>query len=323
MTMGNAAGGEVVRLAGAAKAYGRHVAVKPADLVLGAGEVVALVGHNGAGKSTLMKLMLGLIRPTAGSVTVLGEDPALGRAARSRLELGYLPENVAFAPSMTGAEVLAFYARLKRQPVSRNAELLERVGIAHAADRRVGTYSKGMRQRLGLAQALLGRPRLLLLDEPTTGLDPDLRQGFYGIVRSLRDGGACVLLSSHALPELEEHVDRIVVMDHGQKIADAAPWELRRQADLPVRIVATVPADTTARSVTAIDPSLNWRLLSARTFEVTCPESRKAEIVRQIAALPGRIEDIDIRVASLNDVYAAMTGRTMPGQSETRMLGVA
>ncbi len=323
MTEGHAAGEEVVRLAGVGKAYGRNAAVESVDLVLRAGEVVALVGHNGAGKSTLIKLMLGLIRPTAGSVAVLGEDPAPGRAARSRLELGYLPENVAFAPSMTGAEVLAFYARLKRQPVSRNADLLDRVGIAHAAGQRVGTYSKGMRQRLGLAQALLGSPRLLLLDEPTTGLDPDLRQGFYGIVRALRDGGACVLLSSHALPELEEHVDRIVVMDHGRKIADAAPWELRRRADLPVRIVATVPVDTTARSVIAIDPNLKWRLLSARTFEVTCPESRKAEIVRRIAVLPGRIDDIDIRAASLNDVYAAITGRAMPEQSEARMLGVA
>lgn len=286
-------GQEIARLTGVAKAYGQHVAVKSVDLMLRAGEAVALVGHNGAGKSTLMKLMLGLIRPTSGNVRVLDGDPALGRAARSRLELGYLPENVAFAPSMTGAEVLAFYARLKRQPVARNPALLDRVGIAHAAGQRVGTYSKGM------------------------------RQGFYGIIRSLRDEGACVLLSSHALPELEEHVDRVIVMDHGGKVADGSIIELRHLADLPVRIVATVPSDTTARSVVSLEPNLQWRLLSARSFEVTCPESRKTEILRKIAALPGRIDDIDVRAPSLNDVYAAIIGRAAPDRSDARIQGVA
>jgi Cu-processing system ATP-binding protein len=290
------------------KAYGNHVAVKPTDLVLRAGETVALIGHNGAGKSTLMKLMLGLIRPTAGRVVVLGGDPAQGKTARSRLELGYLPENVAFAPSQTGAEVLAFYARLKRQPVSGNRTLFERVGLAHAADRRVGAYSKGMRQRLGLAQALLGRPRLLLLDEPTTGLDPELRQGFYAIVRALRAEGACVLLSSHALPELEEHVDRVVVMNQGVKLADAPIAALRRQMDLPVRMVVTVPHDAMARLTALLEPGLQWRLLSARSCEVNCAESRKTEILRKLAGLPIRIDDIDVQPPSLGEIYTALTG---------------
>lgn len=303
----------LVTLEQVAKAFGSHEAVKPTDLALRAGEMVALIGHNGAGKSTLMKLMLGLIRPSSGRVTVLGGDPAQGKTARSRLELGYLPENVAFAPSQTGAEVLAFYARLKRQPIANNRTLLERVGIAHAADRRVGTYSKGMRQRLGLAQALLGNPRLLLLDEPTTGLDPELRQSFYAIVRTLRDDGACVLLSSHALPELEEHVDRVVVMNQGVKLADAPIAELRRQMDLPVRIVVTVPTDATARLTAMIEPGLQWRLLSARSCEVICAESRKTEVLRKIAALPLRIDDIDAQPPSLSEIYAALTGGTLAG----------
>src|SRR5579859_627099 len=205
-------------LEGVTKLYGRQAAVEAVDLVLRPGETLALAGHNGAGKSTLIKLMLGLIRPTQGRLAVLGQDPAAGGAASARLEIGYLPENVAFDPAMTGAETLAFYARLKRQPVARNAELLERVGIAKAAAQRVGTYSKGMRQRLGLAQALLGTPRLLLLDEPTSGLDPALRQSFYEIVRALRDQGAAVLLSSHALTEIEAQVDRIVIMNRGRKV---------------------------------------------------------------------------------------------------------
>jgi Cu-processing system ATP-binding protein len=314
---------EVAILEGVAKDYGRQAAVRPMDLVLRAGETIGLIGHNGAGKSTLMKLMLGLIRPSAGRISVLGENPAAGRAASMRLKIGYLPENVSFAPSMTGAEVLSFYARLKRQSVDANRGLLELVGIVGAADRRVGTYSKGMRQRLGLAQALLGKPRFLLLDEPTTGLDPGLRASFYNIVHSLREGGATVLLSSHALSELEEHVDRLVVMDGGRKVADSTSYELRRNADLPVRIVVTVPKDITARSVAALDPDLRWRLLSARQFEVVCTESRKTETVRRIAALPGRIEDIDIRTPSLNDVYAAITGRAVPDDEEFLSRGIA
>jgi len=301
------ASSELVALDQVTKAFGTHVAVKAVDLSLRAGEMVALIGHNGAGKSTLMKLMLGLIRPSAGRVTVLGGDPGQGKTSRSRLELGYLPENVAFAPSQTGAEVLSFYARLKRRPVADNRALLERVGIAYAAARRVGTYSKGMRQRLGLAQALLGNPRLLLLDEPTTGLDPELRQGFYAIIRGLRDEGACVLLSSHALPELEEHVDRVVVMNQGVKLADASISALRRQMDLPVRIVLTVPPETMARLTALIEPGLQWRLLSARRCEVVCAESRKTEVLRKVAGVPLRIDDIDIQSPSLSEIYADLT----------------
>ncbi len=235
-----------VRLGGVSKRYGQQIAVTDVDLVLREGERIALVGHNGAGKSTLIKLMLGLIRPTSGDIEVLGETPASAASAKSRRRIGYLPENVAFPPATTGEELLAFYARLKREPVARNGEILERVGIAHAARRRVGTYSKGMRQRLGLAQALIGRPRLLLLDEPTTGLDPELRQSFYDIVGELSVGGATVLLSSHILTELEGRTDRVVVMSRGRKRADGTMAELRQLAQRPVRIKITVDIDRAA-----------------------------------------------------------------------------
>src|SRR4051794_23677343 len=191
-----------VILHGVSRRFGKLWAVRDVDLALQPGTCVGLVGHNGAGKSTIIKMMLGLLRPTRGTVRVLGEDPADGKAA-PRQALGYLPENLALQPGMTGAETLAFYARLKGQALRRNADLLERVGLTGAAHRRVGTYSKGMRQRLGLAQALLGSPRALLLDEPTTGLDPALRRSFYAILHELRDEGAAILLSSHALTELE------------------------------------------------------------------------------------------------------------------------
>jgi Cu-processing system ATP-binding protein len=222
----------LITLSHLAKTFGRHVAVTDVDLDLAEGECIGLVGHNGAGKSTLIKLMLGLFRPTSGSVRVLGADPAGNAAAPSRGALGYLPENVAFQPSMTGIETLSFYARLKRQSARAVPELLGRVGLAASGRRRVGTYSKGMCQRLGLAQALLGDPRALLLDEPTSGLDPAARQDLYAIMRGLRNDGACVLISSHALAELEGQADRVVVMSRGRKVADGTLATLRQLAGI-------------------------------------------------------------------------------------------
>jgi len=292
---------ETVIMRGVTRRYGRQDAVRDLDLTLRAGECVGLVGHNGAGKTTLIKMMLGLVRPSAGSVQVLGEDPAAGAAARARRDLGYLPENVALHPSMTGAETLAFYARLKRQPVAGNAALLERVGIAGAARRRVGTYSKGMRQRLGLAQALLGRPRALLLDEPTSGLDPALRLSFYEIIHDLRRDGAMVLLSSHALAELEGQVDRVVVMNQGRKVADGSIADLRGLAAIQPRIRLRLPLAPRAVA-NGPDAWAGWTSVSEGVLELSCEESEVASVLR---GLPICAQDIEIVRPSLDDLYAA------------------
>jgi len=261
-------------------------------LNLRAGECIGLVGHNGAGKSTLIKMMLGLIRPTSGSVQVLGEDPSAGAAAAARRELGYLPENVALHPSLTGAETLAFYARLKGQPVAGNPALLERVGIAAAAHRRVETYSKGMRQRLGLAQALLGKPRALLLDEPTTGLDPALRQSFYEIIGDLRREGATILLSSHALAELEGQVDRVVVMNRGRKVADGGVAELRRLAAIQPRIRCRLDGQSRPDG---------WAPAPDGRLERVCDED---EVVVLLRELPKSAREIEILRPTLDELYA-------------------
>ncbi|MCI4681776.1 ABC transporter ATP-binding protein [Candidatus Rhodoblastus alkanivorans] len=275
------------------KRYGRLVAVDAVDLTLRAGECVGLVGHNGAGKSTLIKMMLGLLPPTSGSVKTLGQEPGAAAAAAVRRELGYLPENLALYPSLTGAETLKFYARLKRGTTEGNAALLKRVGLEAAAGRRVGTYSKGMRQRLGLAQALLGAPRALFLDEPTTGLDPASRQDFYAILRELRRDGAMVLLSSHVLAELEGQVDRVVVMNRGRKVADGAITELRRVAAIPPRIRFQPAA--------AHESFEGWTPIPGGQLERCCTEEEVAGILR---ALPASAREIEILRPSLDDLYA-------------------
>jgi Cu-processing system ATP-binding protein len=285
---------ETIVLRSVTRRYGAVVAVDAVDLTLRAGECVGLVGHNGAGKSTLIKLMLGLVRPDRGSVEVLGEDPSAGAAALARRALGYLPENVALHPSLTGLETMAFYARLKGQPVRANAALLERVGIDGAAHRRVGTYSKGMRQRLGLAQALLGNPRALLLDEPTSGLDPALRQSFYEIIRHLRGEGTTILLSSHALAEMEGQVDRVVVMNSGKKVADGGIFELRGFAAIAPRVRLRAEAD-------AAEDFSEWSRLPDGRFERSCAEEEVATVLRR---LPNSARDIEILRPSLDDLYA-------------------
>ena len=291
-----------VALSAVAKRYGRHCAVTDVDLVLHAGERVALVGHNGAGKSTLIKLMLGLIRPSAGSVEVLGADVTHRAAAAARAEIGYLPENVMFPPAVTGEELLAFYARLKRQDVADNEELLERVGLADAAGRRLGTYSKGMRQRLGLAQALIGLPRLLLLDEPTTGLDPALRLSFYDIIDELAGEGVTILLSSHALAELEPRTDRIVVMNRGHKVADGTMADLRALAQRPTRIRVTFTNG--ARPPELGGNRACWNQVAERVFEIACAEPDKMAVLRRIVAMPEQPRDVEVMPPSLDDIYA-------------------
>ncbi|GFN28925.1 ABC transporter ATP-binding protein [Achromobacter denitrificans] len=293
---------DLVTLSGVSKHYGAQQAVDGLELQLREGECVALAGHNGAGKSTLIKLILGLIRPTRGRVALFGHDAHSPAAARMRNRIGYLPETVALHPSMTGEETLAFYARLKRQPLSGNPALLEKVGIAGAARRRVGGYSKGMRQRLALAQALLGEPRVLLFDEPTTGLDPASRLMFYDIVHELRASGATILLSTHALSELAGHADRIVVMKAGRKIADGAMSALRRSTGLPIRIRLTLASADTP-------PPGAWRRIEAGRYELACQEHDKIAAIRSIGAISSDIHDLDIQVPGLDDIYAHLLER--------------
>jgi Cu-processing system ATP-binding protein len=293
-----------VQIESVSKRYGERYAVRELDLELAPGECVALVGHNGAGKSTLIKMMLGLTAPSQGRISVLGEDPSGSHGPRLRARMGFLPENVAFAPTMTGRELLDFYARLRRQSVAANTALLERVGLGEAARRRVGTYSKGMRQRLGLAQALLGSPRVLLLDEPTSGLDPTSRQSFYELVCDLRDTGATVLLSSHALSEIEDRTDRIAVMSHARLVACGTLAELRALAPLPVRIRVHF-AEAEAGFAGSMHGPKAWEWLDERRLELTCANDAKIETLRELSSMKG-IADIEIIPPTLDEIYAHM-----------------
>ncbi len=288
----------------ATRRYGSLTAVDDVSLAIGAGERVALLGHNGAGKTTLMKLLLGLTRPTDGAVRVLGEDPTRRGAVKTRRDIGFLPENLALYDGMTGPSLLEFYARLKGVSAREGRRALDRVGLAEAGRKRIGTYSKGMRQRLGLAQALLGRPRLLLLDEPTSGLDPASRSDFYESVRGMADNGAAVLLSSHALTELEaQQFARIAIMKQGRLMACEPLDSLRAAAPLPSRLRLAVAPGAAAAVAERFDAGVVARV-EDRTVELSCPPGETMALVRHIAGLGGAVRDMEIRPPTLDALYA-------------------
>ncbi|WP_018237689.1 ABC transporter ATP-binding protein [Ensifer sp. BR816] len=293
---------ETVKMAGVSKRYGNATVVRDVSLGLHAGETIALVGHNGAGKTTLIKLMLGLIRPTDGLVRVLGENPATGDFV-VRQRLGYLPESVSFNMALSGRETLRFYARLKRVDIAAAEELFERVGLAaEAVDRPVRTYSKGMRQRLGLAQALLGTPRVLLLDEPTSGLDPALRRSFYDLITELRGKGTTVLLSSHALTELEGRTDRVIIVNNGVAIADGTLDDLRRIARLPTRIsVKLSQMDVAPRWANG---GMKWSRDEDGVLAAEVLPDRKLPLLHDITADAALISGLTITEPTLDDLYA-------------------
>jgi Cu-processing system ATP-binding protein len=279
------------------KRFGATRALTDVGFTVAPGERVALLGHNGAGKSTLMKIVLGLIPFDAGEIDVVGHTPG-SRAARR--EVAYLPENVAFHPALTGLEQIRTYLRLRGEPPYAAMGLLERVGLAEAAKRRIGTYSKGMRQRVGLAQALIGKPKLLILDEPTSGLDPVSRRDFYAMLDQLAAEGASILLSSHALTEVEARTDRIVILSKGVMVANDTLAALRRQAALPIQLqVAARPED-----VDAVAARLSGVRYNGAMINLTCTHADKLARLSQVAALGDMIEDVEVIPPSLEDLYS-------------------
>jgi Cu-processing system ATP-binding protein len=284
------------------KHYGKVAAVENVSLSLLPGEATALVGHNGAGKTTLIKLLLGLIRPSAGSVRVLGVDPAGRQGADARRALGFLPENVAFHGAMSGTELMKFYARLKGQPVSRNRDLLARVGLAEAADRRVSTYSKGMRQRLGLAQTLIGDPRLLLLDEPTSGLDPASRAEVFDMIDKLRADGATVLVSTHALAEVGERVDRVAVLHQGGLLRAGSLAQLRREIGTGVRLRLRVQPCTTGAVLKSLPAGARCVSRDEAHLDLLVPADDKMAVLRQLSGMPN-VEDVEMTTPGLEELY--------------------
>ncbi len=263
-------------------------------LSLAPGQRVALLGHNGAGKSTLIKSILGLTPIHGGAIRIGDATPG---SAQARRETAYLPEAVSFHPALTGREQLTLFAQLSGAKAD-VLGLLERVGLSDALDRRIGTYSKGMRQRLGLAQVLLGQPKVALLDEPTSGLDPISRQDLYAIIDELAAQGTAVLIASHALTEVEARTDRIAIMRKGRMVADDTLNNLSALAGLPIRLKVRASANPDVLAA-----ELGGNRINGASVELLCAPEDKMEALRRIAGLGDAVADVEMTPPKLEDLY--------------------
>lgn len=301
----------MIELTGVAKSFGVLRAVDGVDLNIRQGEVFGLIGRNGAGKSTLFQLMLGLISADAGQVRVSGERVGGRRFHAVKRRLGYLPENVVLYDNLTGIETLRFFARLKGVNESECAPLLEQVGLNGTASRKVREYSKGMKQRLGFAQALLGDPQLLFLDEPTNGLDPKGIREFYQTLKSRQQGGATIVITSHILAEIQQRVDRLAILHGGRVRAVGSVQTLRGETDLPLS-VDVVARDDDTRSLEAAlrdAPFASSNVTaSGRHVAFQCPRHAKMPALAMLSSLSDRIVDVQIHEPSLEDVFLGCTG---------------
>ena len=225
---------------GLRKRYGRQTAVEDVSLHVGRGEVVGLLGPNGAGKTSVIKMLLGLVRPDDGEVMVLGRP---GTQPLARARVGYLPELFRYQPWLSPVEVLTLHVRLSGMdiPVAERREVLGLVGLAERADDRLGGFSKGMQQRLGLAVALVARPELVVLDEPTSALDPLGRVDVRDVVLTLKERGVAVLLNSHLIGEVERVCDRVVILDRGRVAASGTLAELLGLRELRLQLTEVSP----------------------------------------------------------------------------------
>jgi ABC-2 type transport system ATP-binding protein len=307
----------VIEARGLTKRFGKVEALAGLDLVAHRGQVVALLGPNGAGKTTFVRTIATLVRPDGGSLSVDGID-AVRHPARVRRIIGLAGQHAAVEEAMTGRENLGMVARLfglDRRAAAGNADaVLATLGLTDAADRLVRTYSGGMRRRLDLGASLVGSPRLLLLDEPTTGLDPRSRIELWDAIRSLVAVGTDVLLTTQYLDEADNLADRIVIVDRGRVIAEGAPAELKAQAgrdvvELHGRRVEDLGA--LAEAVASIGSEAPRIDHSSRRVTVPVDSGTAAvtAAVRAVEELGVEIDDVGLRRPTLDEVFLTLTGR--------------
>jgi ABC-2 type transport system ATP-binding protein len=295
-----------IELDGVTKRFGDVVALRDLDLAVEDGEIYGFLGPNGAGKSTTINVLLDFVRPTGGSASVLGMDAqADSRAIRERV--GVLPEGFDVYDRLTGRQHVAFAADSKDADADPGV-VLDRVGIADAADRKAGGYSKGMKQRLALGMALVGDPDLLVLDEPSTGLDPNGAREMRDVVREERDRGATVFFSSHVLGQVEAVCDRVGILRDGELVAEDSIEGLRdaTEAEATLRVEVDAVPDGALDAVRAVD-GVSSASTDGTTLTVGVSDAAKTEVLAAIEDAGATVEDFSTEEASLEDLFATYT----------------
>jgi ABC-2 type transport system ATP-binding protein len=304
---------------GLTKRYGKTVALDGLDLVANHGQVLAVLGPNGAGKTTFVRAVATLLRLDGGTLRVAGHD-VRREPAEVRRQIGLAGQFAAVEPAMTGRENLEMVARLFGQdaPTARanTAIVLGQMGLEEAADRLVRTYSGGMRRKLDLGASLVGAPRLLLLDEPTTGLDPRSRLDLWDAIRDLVDNGTDVLLTTQYLDEADHLASNIVIVDHGKAIASGTPSELKRRAgrnviEAHVRTTDDIPVVARALERLSGGEATVDEATRRVSIGVDGEGDHVATWARMLEDLSGSIDDIALRPPKLDEVFLALTGQAL------------
>ncbi len=297
-------------------------AVDGIDLRVAPGEIYGFLGPNGAGKSTTVLMLTTLLPPTAGTARVAGFDIA-AEGGKVRGAIGAALQEAALDPLLTGREHMrlqtALHGLAKAERGERSSELLARVGLSEAADRKVGGYSGGMKRRLDLALALAHRPRILFLDEPTTGLDIQSRTALWDEVAGLADEGVTVFLTTQYLEEADALANRVGIIDHGKIVAEGTPAELKAEIGRPT--VEAVPADPAeqervARALQPFGERCGATHRGAASVLLAGGESQLADVVRALDSAGIAIEQLQLHAPSLDDVFLAKTGRSLEGAGE-------
>lgn len=299
----------VLESQGLTKHYDSFVAVDNLNLTVRQGEVFGLLGPNGAGKTTTILMLLGLTEPTAGSIRVLGLDPAR-QPLSVKARVGYLPDQIGFYDGLTAHENLIYIAKLnglRRQEANQRIEAaLTQMGLSEVAGRRVGTFSRGMRQRLGVAELLIKRPQLIIMDEPTLGLDPEVAREFLEIIRGLKAEGITILLSSHLLYQVQAVCDRVGLFHKGRLVLEGTVKELAQQVlggayRIHLEADGGVPLEGALRRLNGV---VSLKQGGPMLYDLEATNDVRADAARAVVETGGKLLSLNIESPGLDEIYA-------------------
>ncbi|GAB4457670.1 MAG: ABC transporter ATP-binding protein [Anaerolineales bacterium] len=298
----------VLETKGLTKRYGDFTAVDHLDLSVRRGEVFGLLGPNGAGKTTTILMLLGLTEPTAGEVSVLGFDPAR-QPLSVKKRVGYMPDQVGFYDDLTARENLIYIAKLNgipRDQIKRRVEeAIERVRLTDVIDKRTGTFSRGMRQRLGLADVLVKKPQLIIMDEPTQGLDPELAHEFLGMIHSLKEEGTTILLSSHLLHQVQAICDRVGLFSRGRMVLQGTVPELARKVLGGAYRIQLETEGSAAKFRKALEELREVNAVTVKDGRIILEAQKdiRADAAEAVVKAGGRLRGLSVESQSLDDIY--------------------